>query len=202
MLNKRRRLNYNGKYNNLYAKNPFFYGINSQIGNKQISKISHEYDYKLLTESNINTHINIYDRSAIAFNIIEICTTDLFIICLTNCGQCLCFYRKTGKFFTQINDLHDKAVRTIHYNDICEELILCVLIKTPECIKLATFAIKMQELKRNIIIYREVLEKPIKHPGFIEFQTFDNLKYVAITIDYETNNYKIWDLDTYSIISS
>ena len=59
----------------------------------------------------------------------------------------------------------------------------------------------MQKLKQNIIIYREILEKPIKYPGFIEFQTFDNLKYVAVTIDYETNNYKIWDLDTYSIIS-
>ena len=201
MLNKRRRLDYNGKYSNLYAKNPFFYGINSQIGNKQISKISHEYDYKLLTESNTNTHINIYDRSEIAFNIIEICTTDLFIICLTNCGQCLCFYRQTGKFFTQINDLHDRAVRSMHYNDIREELILCALIKTPECMKLATFAIEMQKLKQNIIIYREVLEKPIKYPGFIEFQTLDNVKYVAVTIDYETNNYKIWDLDTYSMIS-
>ena len=102
-----------------------------------------------------NTHIvNIYDKLR-NYNIIEICTTDLFIICLTNCGQCLCFYRQTGKiFFTQINDLHDKAVRSMHYNDIREELILCVLIKTPECMKLATFAIEMQKLKQNIIIYR------------------------------------------------
>jgi hypothetical protein len=188
--NKRRRVE--------YVKNPLIYFLKNQIGNKQISKISNEYNFKFLTEYDTVQYIS---NEIEAETIIEIVSTSKFLFALNISGQCLCFDRISGKFIKKINNIEDIIVRSIYYNKLRDEILILAFVKDAEIANLGAYAIKLSEMQTTgIINFRQVLDTGITFPGFIEFQTCKHCPYIAVTCDFNNKNYKIWDLDTYEVI--
>lgn len=140
------------------------------------------------------------DNSEFLFShdkVIEIISSQDFVFCLTQSGNCLVFDRLTLNFIHKINEGNEEIVRSLFLNRLDQSLITVSVHKEDNfsslrCKSIPLESIKARKFSEGTFIFTS---EALRWPGFVEF---DDVNGKVLTYSSATSHYKVWSLRDYS----